>query len=168
MDERLAETIGVEAYTFLYPLVLTDTTRRQMTNVERVGEAPGRGPADVFVNIPAFPAADFRGVVRPNFDSLHWIAWLDLHRERVASLPAASDNYYLLPLGDMWGEISLVPAPGRAVATPLTSRLSVRAGRATCRLGCDGTTLPQPGYGSSAARKPASRPTTGSPPSRPA
>ena len=109
MDERLAETIGVEAYTFLYPLVLMDTTRRQMTNVERVGEAPGRGPADVFVNIPAFPAADFRGVVRPNFDSLHWIAWLDLHRERVASLPAASDNYYLLPLGDMWGEIFACP-----------------------------------------------------------
>ena len=110
VDEQLAHDIGVEGYTYLYPLVLMDVTRRQMTNVEKAGQVMGRGPADVFVNIPAFPPAEFRDVVRPNFDTLYSVAWLDLHDEpRIVSVPAAGDNYYLLPMYDMWGEVFTCP-----------------------------------------------------------
>jgi hypothetical protein len=110
IDEQTAFEIGVEGYTFLYPLVLMDVTRRQMTNVTRAGDVPGRGPADVFVNVPAFPPADFRDVVRPNFDTLYSVAWLDLREEpRVVSVPSAGDNFYLLPMYDMWGEVFTVP-----------------------------------------------------------
>jgi len=110
VDAQTALDIGVEGYTYLYPLLLMEATRRQMTNVEKPGEVVGRGPADVFVNVPAFPPADFKDVVRPNFDTLYSVAWLDLREEpRVVSVPAAGDNYYLLPHYDMWGEVFTCP-----------------------------------------------------------
>jgi hypothetical protein len=60
MDTKLAETIGVEAYTYLYPLVLMDLTRAQMTNVETAGEAVGRGPVDTFAHVRTFPRRSSR------------------------------------------------------------------------------------------------------------
>lgn len=110
IDAATAFDIAVEAYTYLYPILLMEATRLQMTNVEKVGEVIGRGPADVFVNVPAFPPADFRDVVRPNFDTLYSIAWLDLREEpRIVSVPEAGDNYFLLPHYDMWGEVFACP-----------------------------------------------------------
>ncbi len=110
MDAELAETIGVQGYIYLYPLLLMEATRRQITNVEKVSFSPLRTPPDVFLNIPAFPPADFRAVVRPNFDTLYSSAFLDLREEpRIVSVPAAGDNYYLLPFYDMWGEVFASP-----------------------------------------------------------
>jgi hypothetical protein len=110
LDAELAETIGLEAYAYLYPLVLVDITRRQMTNVESVSFSPLRAPANVFLHVPAFPPADFRAVVRPNFDTLYSVAFLDLREEpQIVSVPAAEDNYYLLPVYDMWGEVFACP-----------------------------------------------------------
>jgi len=65
MDEQTAFEIGVEGYVYLNPLVLMDVTRRQMTNVERLGDAPLHAPMDTFVHVPAFSPADFR-------DRLYW------------------------------------------------------------------------------------------------
>ncbi|MCU1627236.1 MAG: hypothetical protein JWP64_2185 [Pseudonocardia sp.] len=110
MDTKLAETIGVEAYTYLYPLVLMDLTRAQMTNVGTAGEAVGRGPVDTFAHVRTFPPAEFKDVVKPNFDTLYSVAWLDLSAEpRIITLPDAGDLYYLLPLYDMWTDIFAVP-----------------------------------------------------------
>ena len=110
MDEQLAYEIGVEGYTYLYPLVLMEVTRAEMTNVALPGDRPGRGPTDTFTHIRAFPPAGFRDVVRPNFDTLYSVAWLDLSAEpRIVSVPAAGDNYYLLPIYDMWGEVFACP-----------------------------------------------------------
>jgi hypothetical protein len=110
LDPEIALAIGEEGYTFLYPLVLMDVTRRQMTNVAHTGEAPGRGPADAFTHVRAFPPGDFKDVVRANFDTLYSVAWVPLHEEpRVISLPAAGDNYYLLPMYDMWTDIFACP-----------------------------------------------------------
>ena len=110
MDEQLAETIAVEGYIYLYPLVLMDVTRRQIGNVEKQSFSPLRTPPDVFMHIPAFPPAEFRAVVRPNFDTLYSSTFLDLRQEpRIVSAPAAGDNYYLLPFYDMWGEVFACP-----------------------------------------------------------
>jgi hypothetical protein len=110
MDEGIAYETGIEGYTFLYPLVLMDMTRKQATNVEKVGQISGRGPADTFVHMREFPAAGYRDVVRPNFDTLYSAAWIDLSKEpRIVSVPAAGGNYYLLPFYDMWGEVFAVP-----------------------------------------------------------
>jgi hypothetical protein len=110
VDEQLAETIGIEGYTYLYPLILMELTRRQLTNAEKASYAPLRVPADTFLNVPAFPPADFRAVVRPNFDTLYSSAFLDLRAEpRIVSVPAAEGNFYLLPIYDMFGEVFACP-----------------------------------------------------------
>ncbi len=74
VDKNNVYDIGVEAYTYLYPLVLMDVTCRQATNVEQAGEIVGRGPVNAFTHVRTFPPADFRDVVRPNFDTLYSVA----------------------------------------------------------------------------------------------
>jgi hypothetical protein len=109
ISEQDAYDIGVEAYIYLYPLVLMDTTRRQAVNID-AGKVIGRGPMNAFTHVPIFPPADFRDVVRPNFDTLYSIAWLDLTKEPM--IVAAADTqgrYYLLPMLDMWTDVFASP-----------------------------------------------------------
>src|SRR4029450_11690896 len=75
-SEEEARGIGVDAYVYLYPLVTMELSRRQMTNLA-AGERPGFGPMGVFSHVREFPPADFKAVVRPNFDTLYSSAWLD-------------------------------------------------------------------------------------------
>ena len=65
-----AQTIVQEAYIYLYPLIMMDITRRQAINSDPKTNPVG-GPANAFSHIRAFPTADFRTVVRPNFDTLN-------------------------------------------------------------------------------------------------
>src|SRR4029450_9015231 len=88
ITEQEVQTIGADAYLYLYSLVTMDLTRKQLRSVEP-GEGGG-GPMNMFQNISTFPPADMRVVVRPNFDTLYSSAWLDLTTEpRGVSGPAA-------------------------------------------------------------------------------
>jgi hypothetical protein len=77
VNEQQAYDIGLEAYIYLYPLVTMDMTRRQATNIE-ADKMPGRGPINTFAHIRSYPSADWKEVVRPNFDTLYSLGWLDL------------------------------------------------------------------------------------------
>src|SRR4051794_16038248 len=102
LDPQDAFEIGVEAYIFLYPLVTMDITRRVMTNMPS-GHVSGFGPVGAFTHTRAFPDARSRAVVRPNFDTLDSVAWLDLTREpTIMSVPDTFGRYSLLPIYDMW------------------------------------------------------------------
>jgi hypothetical protein len=104
-----AHSIGIDAYTYFYPLLTMDITRRQFTNIEP-GKEIGKGPMNMFVNVPEYPPADFKGVVRSNFDTLYSIAWLDLTKEAlVISAPATDGRFYLLPMLDMWTDVFASP-----------------------------------------------------------
>ena len=104
-----AHAIGVDAYTYLYSLVTMDVTRKQLTNAPV--DLPGlAAPPNVFRNVPAYPTADMRVVVRPNFDTLYSSAWLDLTKGPVVvSVPDTQGRYYLLPMLDMWTDVFASP-----------------------------------------------------------
>jgi hypothetical protein len=106
--EQDAQSIAMDAYIYFYPLVTMDLTRKQLTNVE-----PGKGlggPMNTFFNVPTFPTADMRQVVRPNFDTLYSISTLDLTKEpMVVSVPDTGGRYYLLPMLDMWSDVFASP-----------------------------------------------------------
>ena len=90
--------LGVEAYLYLYPLVTMEVSRRQMTNIA-AGKVPGGPRWATFAHVPAFPAADFKVVVRPNFDTLYSSVWLDLSGGPViVSAPDTGGRYYVLPV----------------------------------------------------------------------
>jgi hypothetical protein len=109
ITEQEAHAIGVDAYIYFYPLVTMDLTRKQLTNVES-GKEPFRGPMNTIVNIPEYPSADMKIVVRPNFDTLYSSAWLDLTKEpMIVSVPDTHGRYYLLPMLDMWTDVFASP-----------------------------------------------------------
>ena len=104
-----ARAIGIDAYTYFYPLLSMDVTRKQFTNIAP-GKVISKGPMNQFVSVPQYPPADFKGVVRTNFDTLYSLAWLDLTKEaQVISVPQTDGRYYLLPMLDMWTDVFASP-----------------------------------------------------------
>ncbi len=108
ITEQEAHAIGVTAFTYFYPLVTMDLTRRQLTNVAKVEGISA--PMNTFASLSAFPPADLKVVVRPNFDTLYSSAWLDLTKEpMIVSVPDTHGRYYLLPMLDMWTDVFASP-----------------------------------------------------------
>jgi hypothetical protein len=108
ITEQEARAIATDAYVYFYPLVTMDVTRKQLTNME-----PGKGiggPMNTFASLKAYPPADMKAVVRPNFDTLYSSAYLDLAKEPVVvSVPDTAGRYYLLPMLDMWSDVFASP-----------------------------------------------------------
>ena len=104
-----ARAIAVDAYVYFYPLLSMDISRKVFTNA-KPGAEYAKGPMNIFVNVKEYPAADFKGVVRVNFDTLYSSAWLDLTKEPVViSAPDTDGRYYLLPMLDMWTDVFASP-----------------------------------------------------------
>lgn len=102
-------SLANEAYVYLYPLVTMEVSRQQAINLP-ADVKPGYGPSNTFNHLREFPRADFRAVVRINFDTLYCNAWLDLTNGPVQiDLPDTQDRYYTLPLYDMWTDVFASP-----------------------------------------------------------
>lgn len=99
--------LAAEAFTYLYPIVTMDITRMQLTDGST---AIGHSVPNTYAHVPVFPPAEFREVVRPNFDTLYSSVWLDLtDGPLVLHVPGTDGRYYLLPMLDMWTDVFAVP-----------------------------------------------------------
>ena len=100
--------LAVEAYTFGYPLVTMEMTRRSITNV--AAPAAMKGPMGQIIKARAYPDATFRDVTAPNADTLYTVAFFDVGKEPwVVSIPATGDRYALFPFLDGWTTVFQVP-----------------------------------------------------------
>src|SRR5258708_7896940 len=120
VTEQEAHAIGVDAYVYLYPLITMDITRKQFTNTDK---GFGRGPMNVFHNVPAYRPASDKSVVRTNYDTLYSITYLDLLKEPViVSVPDTGGRFYILPMLDMWTDV-FASAGSRTTGTQATNFL---------------------------------------------
>lgn len=100
--------LAVEAYTFGYPLVTMEMTRRVITNV--AAPVGTRGPMGQVIKLREYPDAKFRDITAPNADTLYTSAFFDVGKEPwVVSLPAMGDRYALFPFLDGWTTVFQVP-----------------------------------------------------------
>src|SRR5262245_60876020 len=101
--------IARDAYTYAYPIVTMDISRRQAINVPDANSIALRAPANQFAHAREYPRAQDRDVVRYNFDTLYSLAWLDLAKEPIIlTVPETADRYFLLPMLDMWTDVFAV------------------------------------------------------------
>ena len=83
---------AVDAYSFLFPLLLAEQTRKD-----------GQGAENTITNIPIFVPASVHETVRPNEDTLYSIAWLNLTAgPLVLSVPDTGGRYYVLQMMSLW------------------------------------------------------------------
>lgn len=108
-----AKSIAMDAYVYGYSLLTTEVTRVQMSNVPAVVGL--QAPMGMFINVPKYPPADYRGVSAPNADTLYSLAWLDLSEPQVFSHPDMGDRFYLFEVVDLW-MTALADAPSKRTA----------------------------------------------------
>ena len=98
-DYQKGYEIGLEAYTYGLPLLVTDLTFKTMTSINvSIG---AYGPVNHFNNVRSLNNPNSTVVVAPGANSLSSIAWLDLSKEpQVLHVPEINDHFYVLALID--------------------------------------------------------------------
>src|SRR5262249_55556458 len=93
ISEQEAHAIAVDGYLYLSRWVMWEGRGKKWPTVGP-GKECGGGPMTGFRGVREYPPADFKGVVRPNFDTLYSVAWLDLTQEpMVVSAPNTDGRY---------------------------------------------------------------------------
>ena len=102
-DYTRAYNLGLRAYTYGLPLLLTNKTFLSMTSINVSSGA--YGPVNQFNNVRSLNNPGSTAVVAPGASSLSSIAWLDLTAEpQVLQVPPVPDHYYVLALVDPYTE----------------------------------------------------------------
>ena len=102
-DYQRGYQIGLEAYTYGLPLLVTDATFRTMTSVNVSQGA--YGPVNQFNNVRSANTSGSTAVVAPGSTSLSSIAWLDLSDgPLVLHVPQVTGHFFVLALVDPYTE----------------------------------------------------------------
>src|SRR5688572_6899973 len=109
-DERRidAKDVAVEVYTYAYPLILMDTTRRVATSVAEADCEYGTGaPTNQFSHLRRYcPTVASSDIVRPTLDTLYSTLWFDVTDDPlVVSVRDAGARFYSLVLADYWTDV---------------------------------------------------------------
>lgn len=108
-SQESVQSAAVDAYIYGYPLVMTEMTRRVMTNVRVPG--PQSAPMGQFANYRVFPNPATQEIAGSNVDTLYSFAWPDLSNgPYILHLPDEGDRFYLMPILDAWSEV--IGSPG--------------------------------------------------------
>ena len=103
-----AKSAASDVYTFAYPLVTMEYTRRISTNVAAPGAA--QAPMGQWAKLRSYPAVDNHAVTAPNADTYYTIVWLDVSKEPwIISVPDMHGRYFLLPMLDGWTNVFADP-----------------------------------------------------------
>ena len=107
-----------EAYTYAFPLVLTDATRTLSTNTD--GTVQGRAPINQINHVKKLADASFRTVVTPNVDTVYSQAWLDIGAEPMIYVLPETDRFCNVQVLDAWTNTAAVldGADAYAIALP--------------------------------------------------
>jgi len=140
-DYNKGYEIGLEAYTYGLPLLVTNTTFETMTSINVSNGA--FGPVNQFNNVRSLNNANSTAVVAPGSTGLSSIAWLDLSREpQVLHVPEVQDHFYVLALIDPYttniknfGSASHTPPGDYVIAGPGQYDVPIPAG--TTRIDVD-------------------------------
>ena len=99
MSEIRIDQVAVEAYTYLYPLVVMEVTRRQILSLN----AAKYGPENLFIHNRSMANEKWRSVARTNIDTLFSNAWIDLSDgPAYMTLPPAGNRYHMFQMLEMW------------------------------------------------------------------
>jgi hypothetical protein len=115
--------VATSVYIYAYPLIMMELTRRVSTNVADT-RTFGRAPINQFANLPGFPDATYRDVVRPNVDTLYSLMWFDVSQEPLLiSVPDSGGRYYLLQMCDMWTDV--FDSPGKRTTGASAQKVAI-------------------------------------------
>lgn len=102
-EYQRAYALGLEAYVYGLPLLVTDATFQTMTSVEVPQGA--YGPVNQMHNVRSPNGASSTAVVAPGATSLSSIAWVDLAGgPQVLHVPEVTDHFFVLALIDPYTE----------------------------------------------------------------
>jgi len=98
-DYQRAYQVGLQAYTYGLPLLVTDATYQTMTSIDV--SAGAFGPVNQFNNVRSPNGSGSTTVVAPGATSLSSIAWVDLQDEvQVLHVPTVTGHSFVLALLD--------------------------------------------------------------------
>lgn len=112
LSPQEAKKIAIDAYIYGYALMTSDVTEKAFINTTAPNPETFQAPLNQFVNIPKYPAADYKGVTAPNADTLYSAAFLDVSKEPIIlSYPDMHGRYFLFPIYSQWTNV--LAAPGK-------------------------------------------------------
>jgi hypothetical protein len=104
-EEDLAFALGVEAYIWSYPLMMSGATAEVATATDK--PLPnGRAPFNTFGHAGRLMTATDKDVVSPNADTVYSSAFVDLKQgAALISVPGTGDRYYSFMLEDAYTNV---------------------------------------------------------------
>ncbi len=108
--------LGVRAYVYSYPLVMTGVTEGVSTNVPNATTSGGRAPVNQLSNNKIPTGEQESDIVLPNVNTPYSLAWLDLTKEpMILHLPDLTGRFFVMESMNAWTDV-ITNSPGTRTA----------------------------------------------------